>query len=67
MKLTELITGNDNLTLEPAYFLWVFTWAIGMGLEIYAVITGKPFDFQAYGIGMGTMLALGGVGKKLGS
>lgn len=67
MKLLELITGEDNATLEPAYAWWALAILIGLGLEIYSVVKGKPFDLQAYGIGIGALLAAAGLGKKLGS
>lgn len=65
-KLMELITGDDNVTIEPAYLWWAVALLVGLGLEIYVVIAGKTFDLQAYGIGVGALLALGGAGKKLG-
>ncbi len=66
-KLLELITGEDNVTIEPAYFWWAAALAVGLSLEIYAVVAGKPFDLQAYGLGVGALLGLGGLGKKLGN
>lgn len=66
-KLLELITGDDNITIEPAYFWWCVAILIGLGLEIYSVIWGKAFDLQAFGIGVGALLAGAGVGKKVGS
>ena len=66
-KLLELITGEDNVTIEPAYFWWAASLAVGLALEIYSVTTGKTFDLQAYGIGVGALLGLGGLGKKLGA
>lgn len=66
-KLLELITGDDNVTLEPAYVWWAVAIIVGLGLEIYCTITGKAFDLQAYGIGVGALMAAAGLGKKLGS
>ncbi|EPS1221715.1 hypothetical protein ACVBR5_000946 [Burkholderia cenocepacia] len=63
----ELVTGDDNKTLEPAFAFGAAAFAIGMALEVYAVVTGKAFDLQAYGIGAGALIALVGAGKKLGS
>lgn len=67
MKLSELITTDDNSTLEPAYVLWVLAVIVGLGLEVFSVFSGKPFDLQAYGLGTGALLAFGGLGKKLGA
>ncbi len=66
-KLMELITGDDNKTLEPAFFMGVLACIVGFGLEIYSVAYAKPFDFQQYGIGAGMLIGLMGAGKKLGS
>ncbi len=66
-KLMELITGDDNQTLEPAYCLGAAAFIVGVGLEIYAVIHAKPFDLQAYGVGVGVLITAVGASKKLGS
>ncbi|ADE12121.1 hypothetical protein [Sideroxydans lithotrophicus] len=66
-KLLELITGDDNITLEPAYVWWCIAVIVGLGLEIYCTLTGKAFDLKAYGLGVGSLLIGGGVGKKLGT
>lgn len=66
-KLLELITGDDNMTLEPAYVWWAVVIIVGLGLEIYCVIVGKAFDLQAYGIGAGVLMLGAGFSKKLGA
>ncbi|WP_175795981.1 hypothetical protein [Burkholderia anthina] len=66
-KLGELVTGDDNKTIEPAYFLGALAFLIGLGLEVYAVTEGKPFDLQSYGLGVGALLVAVGAGKKLGN
>lgn len=63
----ELITGDDNRTIEPAYFWWGVAIVVGLGLEIYSVVTGKAFDLQAYGIGIGALMIAAGYSKKVGS
>ncbi|MFC3111397.1 hypothetical protein ACFOFO_26230 [Undibacterium arcticum] len=65
-KLLELITGDDNLTLEPSYLWSGAAVLIGLGLEVYSVVFGKPFDFQAYGIGAAALLAGLGLSAKFG-
>ncbi|MTD34046.1 hypothetical protein [Paludibacterium denitrificans] len=65
-KLLEAITGDDNVTIEPAYLWWALAILVGIGLEIYSVVTGKPFDLQSYGVGVGALLVGGGFGKKVG-
>jgi hypothetical protein len=64
-KLLELITGDDNMTLDPHFALGVLAVLIGLGLEIYAVTSGKAFDLQGFGIGSGALIAGMGAGKKL--
>lgn len=66
MKLLQLITGDDNLTLEPSYAFSALAILIGLGLEVYSVVTGKPFDMQAYGIGAGALLTGLGMSAKFG-
>lgn len=66
-KLIELLTGEDNRTLEPAYVWWALSILVGLGLEIYSILTGKPFDLQAYGIGVGALMVGAGWSKKVGA
>ncbi len=65
-KLLELITGDDNTTLQPAYAWGALMVIIGLVLEVWAVTNGKPFDMLAYGGGCGALLALMEGGKFLG-
>jgi uncharacterized membrane protein len=66
-KLLEAITGDDNLTIEPAYLWGALAFLIGMGLEVWAALTGNPFDLQQFGIGSAALIAGLGLGKKLSS
>ena len=66
-KLLEAITGEDNQTIEPAYLWWALSVLVGLGLEVYSVVAGKPFDLQAYGVGVGALLVGAGLGKKVGA
>ena len=66
MKLSDLVTGDDGLALEPAYALSTLAVLVGLFLEVYSVLTGKPFDIQAYGIGFGGLLGGLGISAKLG-
>lgn len=65
-KLLQLVTGDDNITLEPSYAWSAVAVLVGLGLEIYSVATGKAFDMQAYGIGAAALLGGLGVSAKLG-
>lgn len=62
-KLIELITGDDNVTLEPAYFWAGVVIFVGLGLQVYSTVSGNSFDIQAYGIGAGAMLTGLGLSK----
>ena len=66
MKLSDLITGDDGLAIEPAYALSAAVILVGLGLEVYSVLFGKPFDFQAYGVGAVGLLSGLGLSAKLG-
>lgn len=67
MHIMEAITGDDNKTIDPSY-AWGAVFAIvGIGLQIYSTVTGKPFDLQGYGIGAGGLIVGLGIGKKMGS
>jgi hypothetical protein len=63
--LTDWFTEPDNLT----WCLFKAATAIGLlvflGCAIYAVVFGKPFDYEAFGIGYGSMVALTGGGLYL--
>jgi uncharacterized membrane protein len=65
-RLLQLVTGDDNATLEPAYAWSAVAVVVGLALEVYSVATGKPFDMQAYGVGAASLLAGLGVSAKLG-
>ena len=65
-KLFELITGDNDITLEPAYFWSALAVLTGLGLEVYSVIAGKSFDMQAYGIGAAALLTGLGLSAKFG-
>lgn len=64
-KLAEVVTGDDNVTIEPAYFLGAIAFLTGLALEVYSVTQGKAFDLQSYGVGVGALLLAVGAGKKL--
>lgn len=66
MKLSDLVTGDDGLALEPAYALSALVVVVGLGLEVYSVLFGKTFDIQAYGVGCAAMLGGLGLSAKFG-
>lgn len=57
MKISELFTGNDNVTIEPSFVWSAIGFAVGLGLEIYCVVTGKiVFNLTDFGLGNAAML-----------
>lgn len=62
--LRQLLTESDNVTHDLYRYLAVVSIAVGLGLSIYSVIKGQPFDMQTFGIGVGSLFA--GVGVALG-
>jgi hypothetical protein len=58
-------TGADNTTFDVGRVLWALAFLIGMGLSVFSVVTSKPFDLQAFGIGAGMLLAAGAGALKL--
>jgi hypothetical protein len=54
------LTGADNQTYDIGRFLWAIAFVVGIGLVIASFITGRHFDLQQYGIGVGALLAGGG-------
>lgn len=60
----QLMTESDNRTHDIYRYLAVFSIVVGLGLNIFAVVKGQPFDMQAFGIGTGALFA--GVGVALG-
>lgn len=64
--LRDIVTTDDNVTLEFAYVLGIVFAVVGLGLEVYSVLTGKAFDYQGYGIGSATLIAGAAGGKWIG-
>ena len=63
--INDILTGIDGESYDVGRLLWVLAFVIGMGLEIYSVITGTKFDLQAYGVGVGALLLTGGAALGL--
>lgn len=63
--LIQLFSGADNITLEMFRMLACASVLIALGLEVYAVVFGKIFDIQAYGIGLGSVLLASGGALRL--
>lgn len=63
--LTQLLTEADNATHDIVRWLAFIAVLCGIGLEIYAVITGKAFDLESYGLAIASMLGSLGVSLRL--
>lgn len=59
----QLMTGRDGITHDIGRYAAGISYLTGLGLQIYVVLRGSPFDFQAFGIGVGALSA--GVGAML--
>lgn len=65
--LNDVLTSRDNVTFDAIRVLAVATVAVALVLEIYAVVMQKPFDVQAFGIGMSAVFVAVGAALKLGA
>ena len=63
--LQHILTGRDNLTYDLGRVLWALAFVIGVGMAIYATVTGKSFDLVNYGLGVSGLLVAGGAALKL--
>ena len=48
--LRQLLTESDNVTHDLYRYLAVVSIAVGLGLSVYSVLKGQPFDMQTFGI-----------------
>ena len=68
MKLMDMLTESDNSTVDAIRVLALISVIIGLALQVWVVVrwigpAPQPFDFQAFGIGVGALF--GGVGVAL--
>lgn len=63
--IAQMMTGKDNFSIDFLRVCSVASVVIGLGLAVAAFITGKPFDMQAFGLGVGAMLTAAGIGLKI--
>jgi hypothetical protein len=59
----HILTGADNATWDFGRVAGAVAFVVGLGLEVYCVLRGKPFDFTAFGLGVAAMS--GGIGALL--
>ena len=61
----QLLTGIDNETHDLVRWIGLGGSLTALGLQIYVVVVkGQAFDLQAFGIGLGALVA--SVGAALG-
>lgn len=63
--LNDTLTGIDGESYDIGRVLWALAFLIGLGLEIYCVVTKTPFDLQQFGVGVGALLLAGGYSLRL--
>jgi len=62
--LTQILTGADNETHDMGRYIAILSFMTAFTLEVYSVVKlGKVFDIQAFGTGVGILMA--GVGAML--
>ena len=67
MKLLELITGDDNVTLEPVYIWWAVSLIWYMASITISYFQGHQPNWQDVGIGLAAIFAGVAVAKKMGT
>lgn len=53
--LRDLFTGANGTSHDIGRYCIPPVFVVALGLEIYSVVTGKPFDLMAYGLGVGAL------------
>lgn len=59
----QLMTESDNRTHDLYRYLALLSIVVGLGLNVFVVVKGNPFNMQDFGIGVGALFA--GVGVAL--
>lgn len=61
MNVRDLLTLDDNETLDLGRLLWALGVVAFISLSTYTTVRqDKPFDPQAFGVGFAAVLAAGG-------
>ncbi len=66
VNFMPLITGDDDLTVEPAYVWWTVGVVSYLVLTAFNLYKGIPVGLQEFSTGFGIVLACGGAGKLMG-
>jgi hypothetical protein len=60
----DILMEVGTNTYDISKLLWLIGVLVFLALSVYAVMKGQLWDPQEYGIGMGVVLAGGGVATK---
>lgn len=60
--IKDCITGIDGVTVDPARVYLASAVIIFLAGACYVIYKSHAFDYQAFGIGFGALLAGGGFG-----
>jgi hypothetical protein len=64
--LTDILTGPDNSTHEPANYIAIVGALSGLVMQGHAYfVRGVNFDLQSFGLGLGAIVGALGVAQKL--
>lgn len=55
----DSLTVANGVDYDLGRVLWALAFLVGVGLEVFCVITRRTFDLQQYGIGVGALLLAG--------
>jgi hypothetical protein len=63
---TDILTGPDNETHEPANYIAIIGSIAGLAMQIHSYfIRHITFDLQAFGVGLGAIVATLGAAQRL--
>lgn len=63
--LRDCFTGRDSKTWDIGRILWALSVIVYLSLAIWDVAATHTFEYQEFGIGIGAVLAGGGLGINL--
>ncbi len=55
----DSLTVANGVDYDIGRILWALAFLVGVGLEVFCVVTHRTFDLQQYGIGVGALLLAG--------
>jgi hypothetical protein len=59
--LRDILTSDkESRVYDLVRVITALAACVGLGLQVWVVTRGDPFDFQSFGMGLGLILAAGG-------